>query len=553
MYIRGGMATFLSNGLVEDFSTRPMHFEEPGGSILNLVFTIPYAADRTNAKHIAITAEIGQTVRAYKDFDRSLTWEIVESQGNWDLWHLTTDDAKSVVALKKFLHEIIVHGWEVKHAGDRIWHPTLMTDASLEWLKSTGKELGTFIERDARNQRLILWGLPGNKIACNEMIVRHIESMIESGEAIKELESPESAGPVGCVVCMCEAQESITTNCGHSYCQGCFESMCTTAAAIPVHCASGECDQVFLLKELESRLSSSVFTRLLEKAFDKFVSANLDTLACCPIIDCTGVFERDRNGIVICSVCYSAVCQTCNVRNHEGRTCATTLAALEESNRNFQAWKVENNIRDCPGCKTEVEKIDGCNHMTCAACRCHFCWVCSADFQKAAEVYEHMKAEHNGIYDPGEYDGWEDPAEFEEDGEDDNAAIVDGHHRQLEVETFEVDLLDLEDDEIEDDMEEEMDSQDGEDENALMAEDHHIRHRVETFEVHLLDLQDDETEDSEEEGEEQEEMNGQDGEDDNAATVEGYPRQPRVQAFEVHLLDLQDDELEGGYGRRRDG
>ena len=78
-------------------------------------------------------------------------------------------------------------------------------------------------------------------------------------------------------------------------------------------------------------------------------------------------------------------------------------------------WKEENDIRDCPGCKTEVEKIDGCNHMTCVACQCHFCWVCCATFNEASQVYEHLKAEHNGIYDEGEYDGWEDPALFEGD------------------------------------------------------------------------------------------------------------------------------------------
>ena len=30
----------------------------------------------------------------------------------------------------------------------------------------------------------------------------------------------------------------------------------------------------------------------------------------------------------------------------------------------------------CPHCKFGVSKIDGCNHMTCAQCSGHFCWVC---------------------------------------------------------------------------------------------------------------------------------------------------------------------------------
>ncbi|KAI5122455.1 hypothetical protein M0805_008766 [Coniferiporia weirii] len=34
--------------------------------------------------------------------------------------------------------------------------------------------------------------------------------------------------------------------------------------------------------------------------------------------------------------------------------------------------------KNCPGCKTPTEKIDGCNHMTCCSpgCNTHFCYIC---------------------------------------------------------------------------------------------------------------------------------------------------------------------------------
>ena len=36
------------------------------------------------------------------------------------------------------------------------------------------------------------------------------------------------------------------------------------------------------------------------------------------------------------------------------------------------------NTKACPACSTPIEKIDGCNHMTCqrVTCRHEFCWIC---------------------------------------------------------------------------------------------------------------------------------------------------------------------------------
>ena len=58
-------------------------------------------------------------------------------------------------------------------------------------------------------------------------------------------------------------------------------------------------------------------------------------------------------------------------------------------------------IRPCPRCSTNIEKILGCNHMTCVGCQTHICWFCMSDFglNNGALVYDHMRKEHgNRLY-----------------------------------------------------------------------------------------------------------------------------------------------------------
>lgn len=62
----------------------------------------------------------------------------------------------------------------------------------------------------------------------------------------------------------------------------------------------------------------------------------------------------------------------------------------------FEKLKKEVGIKDCPECKTPLEKISGCNHITCVGCKAHMCWVCMMTFASGALVYDHMDKMHGG-------------------------------------------------------------------------------------------------------------------------------------------------------------
>jgi len=101
----------------------------------------------------------------------------------------------------------------------------------------------------------------------------------------------------------------------------------------------------------------------------------------CPSPDCNWVFtnEDDMTQNIECPNCHQRYCSNC-LRNHRARvTCdqARILAEATEHTRDPETaqWLAANS-KNCPSCKTPIQKKGGCNHMTCRMCRHEFCWIC---------------------------------------------------------------------------------------------------------------------------------------------------------------------------------
>ena len=50
------------------------------------------------------------------------------------------------------------------------------------------------------------------------------------------------------------------------------------------------------------------------------------------------------------------------------------------------SWLIQN-TKECPKCKSAINKDGGCNHMHCKQCDYHFCWVCLGHFEHT--TYQH--------------------------------------------------------------------------------------------------------------------------------------------------------------------
>ncbi|XP_037088225.1 E3 ubiquitin-protein ligase RNF14-like [Pollicipes pollicipes] len=107
-----------------------------------------------------------------------------------------------------------------------------------------------------------------------------------------------------------------------------------------------------------------------------------------------------------CAHCHHVFCAICQNASHGTNPCSIKSGERMELVRQYQAassadrsvlerrfgrrqlqrlveevesmsWMSDNSER-CPRCRTPIEKIDGCNKMSCTKCGTLFCWLCNA-------------------------------------------------------------------------------------------------------------------------------------------------------------------------------
>lgn len=76
---------------------------------------------------------------------------------------------------------------------------------------------------------------------------------------------------------------------------------------------------------------------------------------------CGKIMEQDKQdkNLWSCKTCKINVCGKCMNYMHQGTNC---LTAEDEA---YQAFKRRENVLECPNCKANIFKDEGCNHVRC--------------------------------------------------------------------------------------------------------------------------------------------------------------------------------------------
>lgn len=210
-----------------------------------------------------------------------------------------------------------------------------------------------------------------------------------------------------CPICLCEIDLPDLVRlefCGHSYCQSCLKSQILSGIQdrqFPIVCAVENCNSPIVHQDIKQQIEKKTFDMksLAAAAVSSFVGKNQKSFRYCITPDCEMVYRVSEDGRLFqCCDCATQVCTTCHLQYHDGLTCEM-YQHVKSGEGNVELWiKEKPEIRKkCPKCQIGIEKDGGCNHMTCAACRSHICWVCLQFFSTQGECYGHLNTNHGSF------------------------------------------------------------------------------------------------------------------------------------------------------------
>lgn len=284
----------------------------------------------------------------------------------------------------------------------------------------------------------------GGSASSPAIILYGSQSDLQGTRAIVQHGAANPAGPKpgNCSVCWCPAEEPLELSCGHAYCRECFYKAADSAVENPPFgCLGGQgkCARIFGIRELVETLPYGRFETLLKAAFNAYVRKHPEELRYCPTADCPSLYRPTKMGSIFsCARCISTICTTCHVPEHSSITCRDWKENhADGGTKALQQYRKNHDVRDCPKCKSAIEKDEGCMHIHCGSCRAHICWFCMMVFDDgspdaSAECYDHMSIKHGGIYDPAELNYDDDSDDEDELDEVDEGEVEDEEVEEVE-------------------------------------------------------------------------------------------------------------------------
>ncbi|KAJ7316366.1 hypothetical protein JRQ81_002528 [Phrynocephalus forsythii] len=266
-------------------------------------------------------------------------------------------------------------------------------------------------------------GLDGRAVQDVDSLSSLIREILDFDQAQKEKCFNSQMHP--CNICLSEKLGSecmYFLDCRHVYCRAClkdyFELQIKEGQVHSLKCPEPKCPSVATPGQVKELVEEQLFARydrlLLQSSLDMMTD-----VVYCPRSWCQSpVMQEPSSTMGICPRCNYAFCTLCNKTYHGVSPCKVTADKLldlreeyleaDELSKQFlekrygkrviekaleemesHDW-LEKNSRLCPSCGTPIEKLDGCNKMTCTACRHYFCWICMRSLSKATP-YTHFQ------------------------------------------------------------------------------------------------------------------------------------------------------------------
>ncbi|KAI1712026.1 IBR domain, a half RING-finger domain-containing protein [Ditylenchus destructor] len=187
----------------------------------------------------------------------------------------------------------------------------------------------------------------------------------------------------------------VSLACNHLFCYECWDSHLSTKVKADglsyITCMEYKCTSIIdddlaisLIIDPDVKIS---YSKLVTNGF---VKSNR-YMKFCPGKGCERAIRVNDLGcrMIFCK-CKHVWCFECTEEWHEPVNCELLKKWLKQCSDDSETYNwINAYTKDCPKCKTAIEKNGGCNHMTCrsTACKYEFCWICMEDWKKHNSNY----------------------------------------------------------------------------------------------------------------------------------------------------------------------
>eukprot|EP01083_Nonionella_stella_P233968 823825_1 len=200
-------------------------------------------------------------------------------------------------------------------------------------------------------------------------------------------ENDEEAVEFECGICFAPCDElsqiMIFDECYHFYCMECLkhylQSKLEDRNVKNISCPSDKCEHKLDHTEISYILTKEQYAKFDEYLLDKTLQSAEDCRFC-PAVDCgAAMFGYADSPMLTCPKCQKQFCFNCGTEEwHRGVTCAAFKKWKEDNGKadvKFDEWVNKQNAKQCPQCKSFIQKNGGCDHMTCQNCKYEFHWI----------------------------------------------------------------------------------------------------------------------------------------------------------------------------------
>lgn len=174
--------------------------------------------------------------------------------------------------------------------------------------------------------------------------------------------------------------------CTNRLCYSClrqsFENSLTNSANMPPKC----CGNGVIPTKVAEKLFDDKFRKQWNQKCQEATSHNskyCPNRKCGKFIPDDCIFT-DKNGGAThgrkygrCPSCQTKCCYLCNNKWHKTQQCPK-----DDATKAFLDMKKEQGWQTCSNCGLTMERISGCNHMSCFKCQHEFCMICGRDWNK---------------------------------------------------------------------------------------------------------------------------------------------------------------------------